>query len=377
MSYIRCPACQARYQVPVTASGKRTKCKKCGRSFKIPVLKQAETPPLEPLQLVELDALSTGEAIETERPDPPPQPALPAAQPPAAILPSDAVAYAPGETAEEETQVRGAYGRYFRSLALTLVFPIKIGNLITYFIVLAMLVVGWIASCAPLFGLIAGFIITGWYMSFQLNVVLSAAGGEEELPTLSLTGGWYDDIVVPFFKMLAATAAARLPATIYLMTASTLQSFGGGFSVFKGIGFLFFGSYNLLLDQPDLQTQVIGGALLLAGYFLLPMFILVAAVAGAGGLFRLDLIAATVAKSLPAYLITVLILCVSKAVEFVLALVAIGLGVGVFIAGWDVSLLVLLRLAFFTVELYVIIITMRTIGFYYHHFKHKFAWSWG
>jgi len=36
-----------------------------------------------------------------------------------------------------------------------------------------------------------------------------------------------------------------------------------------------------------------------------------------------------------------------------------------------------LRAALVPIEVYFTIVAMRTVGLYYHHFKERFAWSWG
>jgi hypothetical protein len=215
----------------------------------------------------------------------------------------------------------------------------------------------------------AAWIVTAWYMAFQLNVVLGAAAGDAELPALSVTDGWWDGVVAPFLKMLATTAIAYLPMFVFLLSAGAasvlgnLSSTGGGLSA--------------LLQLLDVKTLVVAGALLLAGGFLWPMLVLMVAVGSLGSLVRVDLIARTIARSLPAYLLTVAAVYVSLALQvgFAALLGAVTKTTGNPLQAPAIEWLLppVLQLA----EVYFTILAMRAIGFYYHHFKHRFAWSWG
>jgi hypothetical protein len=125
------------------------------------------------------------------------------------------------------------------------------------------------------------------------------------------------------------------------------------------------------------RTAVIAGLLLLAGYFLWPMLVLVVAVGNVIGFVRVDLIARTIARSLAGYLLTVLAVYVSIGLNFGAALLvrAATTRQGGTLGGLPPELALAPPLQL--VELYFMVIAMRAIGFYYHHFKHRFAWSWG
>jgi predicted Zn finger-like uncharacterized protein len=368
MAVIRCPACDARYQVAEAASGKRTRCRKCGQTFRIPVLPQAQEPPAEDLRLIELSALADGQPVGS---GPAVRPVQPAEAVPVEAVPlpaTESVSYATGPTGEEAAAARGAYGRYFRSLAQSLAFPIRTGDLITFFIVWVILVVGQvIAPFALCFAPVVAVIVAGWYMSFQLNVVIGAADGEEDLPTLALTSGWWDDIIVPFVKMLSVSVVIWIPAIVFLLATGLTRLLAAGAGSSLAVG-----GPAALVPLLDPQTVVIGGLLVAAGHFLWPMLVLIVAVGGVAGVVRVDLMGRTIARSLPAYLITVL------AVYLSLGLTAGShVLVGPVARGLGRSAVILLPAGLLLIELYFTIIAMRAIGFYYHHFKHKFAWSWG
>jgi len=372
MSTIRCPGCQARYKVPASAGGKRTKCKKCGQVFRIPELKPAAESPSAELTLDEAIQLEgSAPAVPVARV----QGTVPAGPVAAPVV--ETVGYAPSDTAAEAAAARGAYGRYFRSLGRSLAFPAHTGNLITFVIMLVIVGMGgWLRGIAGfcLLGL-AALILVGWYMSFQFAVVVGAAGGEEELPTLGLTNGIGEDIVFPLLRMLAATIMARLPALVFLLSVPAAPGAGGGLRVVLAVQFLF-GWFDLLLDQPGGVTKLIGGVLLAAGFFLWPMFILIVSIGGTKGLVRFDLIGVTVARSFPAYMIVAGCVYLGIALKLVLQ---VTLAAGVIAASMvgSVWLVLLVPVVLVLVEVYVTIIQMRAIGLYYHHFKHKFAWSWG
>jgi hypothetical protein len=359
MPVIRCPTCNARYKVSVEAGGKQAKCAKCGQGFRIPVLQ----PPADEPHLTSLDALAGGAEIELES-RPPAAQFAPSAEPLAEAVPvSEGLGYAPGEPGAEAASSPEAYAAYFRSLGHALTFPTRFGDLITFGIVWLILVVGMFIGYGGVFGVVGSLIVTAWYMAFQLNVVLGAAGGEEDLPTLSLTEGWWDGVCAPFCKMLATQIVIYLPALVFLMSTGALKALTGRVGGIWG-----------LLQALDTKTAVVAGVLLAAGHFLWPIVVLVVAVGSIAGFVRVDLIVRTIARSLPAYLLTVLAVYVS-----------IGLTAGATLLVQAASarnvpglppvfvLVPLLKI----VELYFTVIAMRAIGFYYHHFKHRFAWSWG
>jgi predicted Zn finger-like uncharacterized protein len=369
MPFIRCPACNARYKVSAEAGGKSAKCLKCGQAFRIPALTRREPLAADEQRLTDLNALGAGEAIELA--GLPPPPSAPTATGPLveAVPVADALTYAPGMTGEAAAVARGAYGAYFRSLAQSLAFPVRVGDLITFAIIWVILIAGeYAAYGGACLGLLVSFIITGWYMSFQLNVVLGAANGEEDLPTLALTEGWWDDMVAPFFKMLATYIVIHLPAVIFLVIAAGWQVLSGSAVV---------RAPWTLAQVVDAKTAAVAGGLLLVGYFLWPILVLIVAVGNVIGFVRVDLIARTIARSLAGYLLTVLAVYVSIGLNFGAAMLlrVATTRPGGTLGGWPPVLALAPPVQL--VELYFTVVAMRAIGFYYHHFKHRFAWSWG
>jgi prepilin signal peptidase PulO-like enzyme (type II secretory pathway) len=101
--------------------------------------------------------------------------------------------------------------------------------------------------------------------------------------------------------------------------------------------------------------------LLLIPMLLWPMMLLVVALGGIRSLIRFDLMMLTIAKTFPAYALVVVFAYVGVVGP---ALLPEDVG----LAAWA---------ALLAVEVYAGIFTMRVIGLYYHHFKNRFAWSWG
>jgi hypothetical protein len=101
--------------------------------------------------------------------------------------------------------------------------------------------------------------------------------------------------------------------------------------------------------------------LLLLGLFLWPMTVLCFALGGVSCLGRLDLLVVTIAKTLPVYLLTVLLV---NGVDLIVTF---------FTPDGPFSGPTFLHRV---VQVYADIFAMRVIGLYYAHFKRRFAWSW-
>ena len=100
-----------------------------------------------------------------------------------------------------------------------------------------------------------------------------------------------------------------------------------------------------------------------------PMVLLVVAVGGFAGLGRVDLILATIARTFLPYVAVCLLVGATAGLNtYSDGLVAATLGRR---GGWIVaSCVAAMMKAYFGVA------SMRIVGLYYHHFKHRFAWSW-
>ncbi len=358
MRVVRCPSCDTRYKIPDSAPGKRARCKRCGKHFLIP----DPQPDSGKLALTSLEDLGGGQGAA------PPAPATTptAEEPTPAVLP---MARAPDLANPAPAQSADAYSAYFRTLGRSFRLPFVADNLATFIVVGVLLCIRtFIGTYGGFFGSIGAILITGWYWSFLFGTVLNAAGGEEDLPKVTLTGGLMDDVFVPWMKMLLAYAIALAPIGVFLLLDLLLAGGNLTTSLFSGTG-----------GVPQLR-DIAGSAILLLllmfGLFTWPMLLLVIAAGSMESVLRLDLIAATIFRSFGAYIIAVLAVYACVAVMIIAAVVMpettgpvwIGAGAGRAAAQGA---------AFQLAMLYLTIFAMRAIGLHYHHFKHKYAWSWG
>lgn len=365
MPAVRCPHCKTRYKVPQHASGRRMTCKRCERVFRLPEFKTPDES-VDPDELLHFaDDLSAGERVASMPPPP--------TDVPEAVLPEVShaapveVGYAPGQ--EEQLEPGAAARRYagfFRSLGHSAAFPVRLGDCVTFIIMSVILLAGSMAYFAGCLGWAAQVIVAGWFCSFQFNIVLGAAAGESELPPLALTGGLWEDIVAPLLKILSTYAVVSIPFVVYILAGMLGAPAAGG----AGGG----GGAPVWLTGQYLIGTVFTVA---AGLFMWPIVVLVVAIGGVGGLFRPDLIAQTIIRTLPAYLITVLTVYLAMGLNIVAEVVAESVDPDPDHVPQWLATMILLPLLLKFVAVYLTIIAMRTIGLYYHHFKTRFAWDWG
>lgn len=385
----QCPGCETRYRVPETAAGKRTTCKKCGQSFRIaapqapaakPAAEKSKPRALaddDLLGLADLDALSKGETVETVRP--PAAPAHNTAHAPA-VHPTAATGTWGSATAADVPEIAGAaYARYMRAVGASFGFLAKPSNLIIFLILWVMLAIREVAltgmQMAPpmawMFLGMAAAIITGWYMAFQLNCVIWAAGEDDELPPVVTEEGMWEGVGFAALRVLATYVFAFAPAVI--MAWVLMNRIDG--AVLAADQSLIGGWPN---PVPATSAFVAIGLLAAAGLFIWPMAVLVVAIGGGFmALARLDLIYETIVRSFPAYLLTVIAVYVTWFIQIIVSARLWGqVGTEANLSNeWFV--LFLLPALFAGVNLFFTIVTMRAIGYYYCYFKERFAWDWG
>ena len=242
---------------------------------------------------------------------------------------------------------------YFKACLASFAFMVEPGDLITFLIVAVIAALQVVLGFAPFLGSIGVFIVQGWICSFFFNVLVSAAGGKKNLPDLALTGGWMDDIIVPFFKFVGTWVLVLAPAIAYGIWAAAVAASAvvGGATTAPAPGPVFFVLMGL-------------------GIFFWPITVLIVALGGFSCFFRPDRIALTIVRSLVPYIAACIMTAIPVAatyyIEFLLdANTAIGGNVLVMAAvSWVLTI-------------YCWTVAMRCIGLYYHHFKSRFAWSWG
>ena len=360
MVVVQCPNCKTRYRVADKLLGKRGKCKKCGEPFVLAA-------PADEVEDDLLGALADGEAQERSAaplPVAPPAAAVPPIPPPGGGVASMAMP-------PEQAQVATGFGTYLRDVGKSLLFFTRGGDLIT-FVIVALIVLIMIplrfAGCLGAAGL---FCVHGWYMAYRLNVVAEAAAGESGIPNMTIGDPW-EGMVLPFIKWVVAWMAALLPFVIglvYLVVLAQVTAGQAGTQLIVALS----GDFLTTFDDSASGGLVLGAVLLIT-MSLWPIVLLVVALGGMRALIRVDLIALTITKTLPAYVLVVLLVYAGVVgPSLVAGLVrgpgaddgaAMGVGLGA-------------EAAFSVLMVYTNIFTMRVIGLYYHHFKQRFAWSWG
>jgi hypothetical protein len=213
-------------------------------------------------------------------------------------------------------------------------------------------------------------IIAGWYSCFLLRTVAQAADDDSELPGIGVEDGWWDGILIPCFQMASAYVVAAAPAVIYLVIL--LRRISAALAENPGA--------VLAGGTPDPGSQSVWALVLLfaLGMFIWPMLVLVVALGGGVmAMFRLDLILTTIRRALPAYLLTVVAVYVGLAMQFAVIGQVTSMAAERAAEKSDWTMMSLLPLVFVGITLFFDIATMRAIGYFYCHFKHKFAWTWG
>ncbi len=395
--------CGQQYRLPDSAAGKKAKCKKCGAVFVVEAPRtnspgtetskaqaprktsprteaiRAESPRARPASRPTPsegdDFLLAEFAAATQRAAMAPKPS-----PMEAASGDDGLAL--GSVSEEyehgpATAAAPAEGArpegYFQSLLWTFLFPTTPANLITFLIIWFFLCLSaLVLQMAPFVGMVGQFIIFGWYSAFRFNVIAAAAGGEEELPSLSMSEGAMEDIVMPVLRWIGSWVIVLLPAIGHAAYAIQAGHLTGG----DLLGALSGGVTGLLTSATGEMGLFV--FLVYAGLFVWPIVALCVALSGFESLQRVDLIVLTILRTLPGYVPTVILVFGSAWLDQWLS----GLVGAQMVGGKKQLSAVMTSFALWVVlaaaiELYFEIVAMRAIGLYYRHFKHRFAWDWG
>jgi len=291
------------------------------------------------------------------REEPEPDAALPPGAAPSVVLVEEGVelAYAGagrkgrGAGPRSETDaIQEARHSFWVDLTLAFVYPFQsLGNALTFIGLSLLCLLGFGLSLMPggfLFYM-ASFTIYGWFCAYYMSVVTDTSAGSAALPGIRLEGGWWDDVLRPGLLFILAQVIVFGPALSLIFFADALWP-----------GVIYFA----------------------CALFLWPMMILLLSLSDVSALVRLDLIALTILRSLPAYLLITFLLVVVTATEYVLPMLILLTANGTL----NLKLPAILEappLAFAVIRelfsFYLATVSMRLIGLYYLHFKHKFAFE--
>ncbi len=314
--------CGARYRVPEELAGKRLKCKKCAGPIDVPV-----PDPPEDADAYVVDVLTDEPTIL-----------------PDVVVAGPAAAAAPAGASSRSAPFEPSHlPAYLKDCVASLMFFAESGNLLRFIVVAAIAMLQPLLLYGLCIGLIAWIIVFGWILSFLFNVMLNAANGERDLPELTLIEGPVDTIVVPCFKYLAAGVAVFWPAVVF----------------------------GIVNPEAVEQEEPIFLLVIAACLFFWPMAMLMVGIGGVSSFARVDLMIRTLIRTFVPYFLV----CVLSA--------------GVFAASWYISRSLIssggkasehpiaLQCVLQVLGLYFWVLAMRFIGLYYHHFKSRFAWTWG
>ncbi|HUU82263.1 MAG TPA: hypothetical protein VM243_02050 [Phycisphaerae bacterium] len=333
-------SCGARYKLPDNAVGKKAKCRRCGAVFTVPVGGPAVAEPAE-------NDGRRGRAGGA-------QTAIPVARLVAPAVKETAADYTPDQLlAMGRADLTGDKPNrgFWADVGWSLLLFTDLNNLIMIMVIWFLYAIDPIVSSAPFIGFWGHLIIFGWLCSYWFKVIVESAGGEDQLPTLSLSEGWLDDVIFPLLKFLGATLLAWVPAIV--CTLAVAMHLGKDFFDVAG--------------NPTVLVYTLIGVVM----FLWPMVLLVVAIGGFSSVWRGDLIVRTIARTAPAYL-TICVLSTGAALLWGNAdRLTSRLTGGGLSSGWLSGVIAAL------IQAYSAIVGMWIVGLYYHHFKHRFAWSWG
>ncbi len=355
-------ACGAVYHFDNSIVGRRAKCKKCGTVFHI----QADMP------------TNTYEVSEIED------------EPAPAVLRNVVTVSGPNVSLSAPApSAVSSYGQdvvdYLKSLLKTFLFPFSLHNLMMMGIIWFILMVGQVASFAPLFGFLASLIVSAFYAAFLFEVIGSAANAEPELPTIEVSTSFVEEIVYPALKMLASRLLVILPVIAYLILLAVIGEFrgptGGLTAMNNPPTVLLIGAAILAALHNPLNLCVepsILSALMLGGMILWPIVVLCVALGELSSLLRIDLVILTILRTLPGYILAVAM--VYGTYWLGNFLMGVAGAATVISSGANVTTILnrmlVLSLFFQAIILYTDVVAMRAVGLYYHHMKRYFAWSW-
>lgn len=364
MATCRCE-CGAKYRVPDSAIGKRSKCKKCGIVFTLEAEDEGVIPLADEIGLAD----EVSGAVERERAASPQSDQGRLIMPPGS--PAALAAGGPGQAAAapDISPPRG----YWSNVLWSFLFLASPANLVTYLAMWIILSVGAFVRYGGVFALFAFVIIQGWYSAFRFTVLRSAAAGEDEMPSMSTVASSFGDMIEALVAWIGSWIVVLLPSfayLIYVVSSGTITGMGalemlsGGLSgMLQGIG----------------KELLVFGVLVCLGLASWPMVVLCVALGGFGTLYRPDLLARTIVKTLPMYALTVALMFGAVVLTGMLAeLSTAGTAApaGPSLSG-RIGGAMLGRVLTTAFILYLDIVLMRLVGLYYHHFKTRFVWDWG
>lgn len=268
----------------------------------------------------------------------------------------------------------GATG-FLKDVGFSFLFVADPHNAIIFATLWLLSILRYPVAIVPCFGLVAILLITGVICAYKFHIIATAANGDDRLPPVDVVSG-IGEMAEGAAKLIASWIVVMLPALAWVLISGVgvgelLNSLSGRGSL---IGALSSDDFTVVL-------------LIYGGMFLWPMVILCVALGGIDSLLRIDLILLTLVRTFPAYLLaTGILIGTSLLQEGLFKLLGLaaassaaagGTGGTVSFNSQTLGKLIMLGAVAGGVEVYLTLVCLRVIGLYYHHFKSRFAWSWG
>jgi hypothetical protein len=187
-----------------------------------------------------------------------------------------------------------------------------------------------IGSIAPVVGLMASIFAAGYFASFYFDIISATIAGENTCPDWPSLSDFWDDIVIPFIRVIGAVILSFLPLIICIFAIHRESS-----------------AFN-----PAIWASIAFGCL----YF--PMAILAIVLFGnlSGALPNI------VIRCMPGYLLVVAVLVL----VFVISNVAEAFASRLFLVGWFLSA---------AISLYFLMAQARLIGLLYDRHQERIGWT--
>ncbi len=247
--------------------------------------------------------------------------------------------------------IEGPKRTYWSDALRSFVYPFSSGGNVANLIVISIISLIVIPlHFAGFYGLFGVFIIFGWVRAMYLSVVQDTAAGSDDMPGIKMEDGFLEDIIKPAFKYIGSYAVALLPAAAYTIGMATG------------------------LVPGAMQSEFILLAWIAGGIFLWPVFLMLFAFGALNMIHRVDLIFATIFRTIVPYLSLWLMLLL---VGFLSTLPWLGdilddLNINITLPALpDLGLAG--KIIYLILDVYFSIVSMRLIGLYYLHFKRRFA----
>ncbi|MFQ5411102.1 MAG: hypothetical protein ACE5EC_02355 [Phycisphaerae bacterium] len=245
--------------------------------------------------------------------------------------------------------IQGPTRGFWADAFFSFIYPVRTGgNAVTCIIILVMSAMLVLLDFAGTIGFAGQCIIFGWLASLYFAIVSETAAGSDDLPNLSLEGGFLDGVIKPAFKYIGAYAIVLAPGLIL--------------GICIGLGAV----------PPSLGIMI--PIWLAAGIFLLPIVLLLFSFEAIAMVFRIDLIFSTIFRTFLPYLAIWLMLTLAN-------LITISSFIGALLVKMGMPSLfpnltwtgLTLNLVVTVLDTYMTIVMMRIIGLYYLHFKKRFT----